>query len=312
MNALLLWLVLQEGARMLETADKTFHQRQYAEAMELYTKAAEAGEREKNAQVRVEALAQVARCLSLLEKLDEGRTWLAKAEAIASKDEPLGWSRFLGVRGIFERESGDRKKARATFEEMYAYCVERRLPRRAADAAHHVAIVVPPEEQPAWALKGIAEAEKVGDEGWLAVLWNNLGVTYEDLKQYDQCLDAYLKAQKYHHRTGTDHHKLVADWAVAHGQRLCGKLREAREGLERTLAWAGKRHAKEPNAETLEWVGWCKKDLGETLAAQGEKDKGLALLKEGRQALVEAGIEKWWPEGLKQIDASIHSLEKKP
>jgi len=293
----------------LEAADKVFGSRKYAEALELYRKAAEQAEKEKNAQVQVEALAQVARCHSLTEKLVEGRAWLERAAKLASKAEPLGWSRYLGVRGIFERESGDKAKAKATFEEMYAFCAEKALHKRAVDAVHHIAIVVPPAEQPAWALKGIAAAEKLGDDGWLAVLWNNLGTTYEDLKQYDRMLDAYEKARVYHYKGADEQRKLVADWAVAHGLRLAGKPKEARELLEKTLAWAEKRHAKEPGAETLEWVGWCRKDLGQALAALGDKAKGLALLREGRKALVESGIGEWWPEGLKQVDEAIRELE---
>ncbi len=306
----ILILFAQEAAVTLETADKTFGQQKYAEALELYKTVGAAAEKDKNAQVLVEALAQVARCLSLTGNLDEGKRWLGKAKLVASNEEPLGWSRYLGVRGIFERESGDKKAAKATFVEMYEYCVAKKLPKRAVDAVHHVAIVVPPEEQPEWAMKGIAEAEKLKDDGWLAVLWNNLGATYEDLKKPEKALEAYLKARDYHYKGTNEHRKLAADWAVAHAQRLCGKHEEARIGLEKALAWAGKRHAAEPSKETLEWVGWCKKDLGESIAALGDRPKGLALLKEARAALVESGIEAWWAEGLKQVDESIKALEK--
>jgi tetratricopeptide (TPR) repeat protein len=193
---------------------------------------------------------------------------------------------------------------------MYEYCVAKKLHKRAVDAVHHVAIVAAPEEQPDWAMKGIAEAEKLKDDGWLAVLWNNLGATYEDLKKPEKALEAYLKARDYHHKGADEQRKLAADWAVAHAQRLCGRHQAAREGLEKALAWAEKRHAKAPDAETIEWVGWCKKDLGESIAALGDKPKGLAMLKEARVALVEAGIEKWWPEGLKQVDDAIEKLSK--
>ena len=42
----------------------------------------------------------------------------------------------------------------------------------------------------------------------------------------------------------------------------------------------------------------------------GDAAKGLELIKEGRVSLVEAGIETWWAEGLKQIDETIKALEK--
>jgi|SRR5688572_17279576 len=281
----------------LEAADKTFAARRYAEALELYRPLAERG--------NVEALAQVARCLSIAGKLDEGKAWLERARTLATQNEPLGWSRYLGVRGIYERESGDKARAKATFEEMLVYCTEKELHRRAVDAVHHIALVVPPDEQPAWALKGIAAAEKMGDESWLAVLWNNLGATYEDLKQHDRMLEAYLKAREYHYKKNGDAQKLIADWAVGHAYRLTGKLKEARDLLERTLEWAER-------STTLEWAGLCRKDLGQTLVELGDKEAGADHLKNARRALTEAGFEKSWPECLKEIDEILKTSSTPP
>ena len=150
----------QPGGHPAFDADQTFGARKYADALDRHRRCSAQAEQERNRSVEVEALAQVARCYSIDGKLDEGRPWLERAEKLASADEPLGWSRCLGVRGIFQRESGDKAKAKATFEEMHRYCVEKKLFTRAIDAIHHIAIVVPPEEQPAWALKGIAAAEQ--------------------------------------------------------------------------------------------------------------------------------------------------------
>jgi tetratricopeptide (TPR) repeat protein len=277
----------------IEAADKIFQSRKYAEALELYRPLAEAG--------NVEAMAQVARCLSLERKLVEGRTWLERARMAASKDEPLGWSRYLTVRGIYEREERDKPRAKATFEELHDYCLARGLLRQAVDAVHHVAIVVPLEEQPTWNLKGIAAAEKIGDAGWLAVLWNNLGATYEELKQYDGMLAAYLKAREYHQASGGEIQKLIADWAVGHAYRLTGQMKQARELLEPTLAWAERMNDPE-------WTALCRKDLGHALAALGEKEKALDLLKSARAGLVRAGYEKSWPAALEEIDAAITGL----
>jgi tetratricopeptide (TPR) repeat protein len=297
MIAVTLTLMLMQD---LDAADRVFFARKYGEALELYRPLAEKG--------NVEALAQVARCLSLTGKLEEGKGWLERARKAASKDEPPGWSRYLGVRGIFEREGGDRKTAQATFEEMHAYCVEKGLHRRAIDAVHHIALVAPVKEQPAWALKGIAAAEQLKDDASLAVLWNNLGSTYEELKRLDRMLEAYLRARDYHYKSGGDVQKLVADWAVGHGYRLNGKLEEARDLLEPTLAWAERRHGKEPGAATIEWVGLCRKDLGETLSGLGEKARATELLKAARADLVKAGYEKSWPAALKEIDEALGKL----
>lgn len=303
---LLLLLMTQGGTMTLEEADRLFAQRRYEEALEAYRKVSEVT---SDNRAKVEALSQVARCHTIAKRLDDARAWLDRAGKVASKDEPYGWSRYVRSRGLIERESGDKRKAQATFEELFAFCADKGLHQRAVDAIHHIAIVAPKEEQPAWALKGIAEAEKAPDDGMLAILWNNLGGTYEDLKQFDKSLDAYLKAREYHGKGGDDHRKLVADWAVGRAFRMAGRHKESRELLEKTLAWAEKRHAAKPEAETLEYYGWCKKDLGQTLVALGEKDRGLGLMREGRAHLIEAKIEEWWPDGLKDLDEVIRKTE---
>jgi tetratricopeptide (TPR) repeat protein len=293
------------SAGLLREADQMFGARKYAEALATYRTCSEQAAKDGNRSAQVESLAQVARCTSIEGKLDEGRPWLERAEKLASADEPLGWSRCLGVRGIFQRESGDKGKAKATFEEMHRYCVEKKLFKRALDAIHHIAIVVPAEEQPAWALKGIAAAEQLKDDASLAVLWNNLGASYEDLKQYEKMVDAYLKAREFHHKTGGPLQKMIADWAVGHGYRLAGKLGEAETWLRKALPQAEGFQAKEPRPDHAEWVGWCKKDLGEVLLARGQKAAALDLLKAARAALLEAGMDKHWPEGFKAVDDAI-------
>jgi tetratricopeptide (TPR) repeat protein len=297
----------QDGAAagLLREANALLGARKYAEAVERYRRCSELAAKEGNRATQAEALAQIARCYSIEGKLDQGRPWLERAEKLGSTDDPQAWSCLLCVRGIFQRESGDKVKAKATFEEMYRYSVEKNLLGRAIDAIHHIAIVVPPDEQPAWALKGIDAAERLKDDSWLAVLWNNLGATYEDLKQYDKMVDAYLKAREYHHKSGTPLQEMIADWGVGHGYRLAGKLAEAETWLRKALPQALELQAKDRLPDNAEWVGWCKKDLGQTLIARGDKAKGLELLKEARPALVEAGIDKHWPEGFKDLENAI-------
>ena len=291
------------GMDTLQEGDALFKKREYDSALVRY-RAAAVGADDR---VRVEALSQVARCLSIQKKLDEAERVLGGVGA--SPKEKQGWSRFLGVRGILERERGETAKARETFGEMYEYCMAHDLPLRAIDAAHHVAIVGTPEEQVDWGRKGIAAAEAANDDGWLAVLWNNLGTTYGDLKRYIESLNCYRKAREFHHRTGTEHQKMVADWAVAHACRLVGQYGEAVGMLERTLARVEERYSKNPDQESIEWVGWCAYDLGEARVGMGLEEDGLKLMRRGREALVEAKISEWWPERLKEIDARLASLE---
>ena len=124
-------------------------------------------------------------------------------------------------------------------------------------------------------------------------------------RKYPEALDAYLKAREYHHATGGPLQKMIADWAVGHGYRLAGNFGEAERRLRKTLPLAVEGYAKDRRPESAEWVGWCKKDLGETLLARGEKAQALDLLRQARASLVEAGIDKSWPEGLKPLDEAL-------
>lgn len=299
-------------ADSLTQGDLHFAKREYDKARPHYETAANAAIEQGSNEIATEALAQVARCCSIAKDFPEGRKWLEKAAARAKDTEPKGWSRYLGVRGRFEwQDEKDNAKARKTFIEMHDYCVKHELHSRALDAAHMVAIVGTPQDQEEWALKAIKAAEKANEKAWLAVLWNNLGWSYDEKNEVEKAFVALLKARKYHYETGTDHNKLVADFSLGHAYRRIGMIDEARKTLTEAQAWAIKRHEEDKtDKERMEWVGWGHKYMADLLADEGKNKEALAGYKECRPWLVKADIEKWWPEGLKEIDAKIAKLEK--
>jgi tetratricopeptide (TPR) repeat protein len=301
------------AVELLAQADQLFRGRRYADAGPVYERAAERAAAEGDGSVQAEALAQVARMASLTVegpgRLEEARRWLERAAQVASDEQPLGWTRYLGVRGILEREEGHAEQALATFTEMHDYARARDLPRRAIDAAHHAAIVAPTEDQVTWAERGIAAAEELGDEGWLAVLWNNLGSTHEDRGDWTAAADAYERARDYHHRGGGERQRLIADWAVGRASLRAGRAERAAELLPDVLQRARAAHEAQPDAETAEWVGWALAAHGEMLVGRGEAAAGLEQLREGRALLITAGIEDWWPDGLADLDRVIAEAE---
>lgn len=295
----------------LKRGDAQFAQNEYDEARKLYEEAATSAAAAGNVSVEVEALAQVARMYAIQDDYDQGRRWLEKSKSLASPDDPEGWSRYLGVRGRFEwQDEKDNDKAKATFVEMYEYCGEHELFSRQLDAAHMVAIVAPPAEQVEWALNAIHAAENAGQKGWLAVLWNNLGWTYEEQGEYEKMLDALVKARKYHHEVGNDHSKLVADFGVGRAYWRNGRLSEAREWIEAAFETAKQRHIEDPeDLEKGEWVGWGNIYLADILIDEGDPAEAHKLFREGRPYIVKAGIEDWWPEELQRLDAKYTALE---
>ncbi|MCP4633692.1 MAG: hypothetical protein GY855_12255, partial [candidate division Zixibacteria bacterium] len=168
-------VVKTEAQKKLDEADKIFSSGEYDKASGIYEEALKLAEETGNNSDKVEALSMVARCHLILDRKEDGRPWIEKAEAIAVDSEPSGWSRFLGVQGRYQWKDNELEKATSTFETMYDFSLKHKLHSRAIDAAHMAAITGNPEQQVAWGLKGIKAAEEGNVTGWLGPLWNNLG-----------------------------------------------------------------------------------------------------------------------------------------
>jgi tetratricopeptide (TPR) repeat protein len=289
---------------LLEVADEVFQSRDYAAALDKYKEVLETARREFNRPVEVEALAQMARMDLLLNKKEEGRAWLEEAGSKASESDPMGWSRFLGVKGRFQWQDNDLKTARETFETMYTYCTTNALWSRAIDAAHMIAIVAEtPEDQITWGRRGIEAAEAGDYEKWLGPLWNNLAATYYDIKQYDTALECYLKAREYHWHYSDETAKLFADYHVGMTYRYLGQYDEAGKWLRPVLAWAERIQNHSAIGQTLQ-------DLGEIEIARKNKGEGLKMLKRAREEYRKAKFDETWPEVWNGINKRIGELEK--
>ncbi|MEA3297414.1 MAG: tetratricopeptide repeat protein [candidate division Zixibacteria bacterium] len=292
------------ASMLLEEADEVFQSRDFETALEKYTVVVEAAREEFNRSVEVEALSQMARMNLILNNKDKGREWLVKAQSTASDSDPMGWSRYLGVKGRFEWQDKDLSQAHETFDQMYDYCNSNALWGRAVDAAHMIAIVAEsPEEQIKWGRLGIEAAEAGDVESWLGPLWNNLAGTYYDLKQFDSTLECYQKAREYHWRHSGEVGKLFADYHIGMTYHLLGNDEEAGKWLRPVLAWAER-------LENHSAIGQACEDLGEIEIAKGNKPEGLILLKRARSEYKLEGFDKSWPEVWNHINNRITELEK--
>jgi len=298
-------------SEQLKEADNTFRTGKYAEALELYKALANEAEVAGQVSIQMEALAQCARMVSLTSRDFEAcAEYLSQVESAGNDTYPSGWSRYLGVRGIYERELGQQEKCIATFAEMRDYCKAHDLPGRAVDAIHHMALAAPLTEQPKYALEAIDIAEHGTDETrrWLGPLWNNLGNTYHDLGVYEEALKAFEKAKYYHGLGEREMPKMMADWAVARALRMVGSVGKAEAMLKETQAWAERLREGEGGKQAYEFIGMCKQELGGIEADRGNKNEALKLLQEARAIYVEVGYPQNWPEGMEIIDAQIASL----
>jgi len=287
----------------LNRADSVFKSRQYEESADIYRKAFKIAEDENNIDVQTEALAQIARVFLINNDLENGRIWLEKAASLADSTMPLGWSRYMGVKGRLLWQEDKKPEATRLFMEQYEYCSHHKLHERAIDAAHMVAITGDHRQQIEWGHKGIKEAEEGGITSWLGPLWNNLGATYEDMGKYDSSLQAYLKAREYHYLTGTDANKMIADWAVGHAYLNLQDYKNAREWLEPLIEWC-------QNLEENEFLGLTYLDLGEIDFAEDKFDTALDKFEQAETLLKEAGMPEWDPDGFEKIVSRIVDCKK--
>ena len=278
------------------------------EARDAFLALAERAGREGVPDARVEGLCMAARMETLLDRVPEARALLEQAGSIARPERPDGWSRYLLVRGVVEREEGRLEDARATFGEAYEYALDRGLEARAIDAAHFAAMLGDPDDQLAWAFRGIRAAEAAHDERWLAVLWNNLGWTYDAQGRREEALSALEQARLFHHKTGDARARLIADWSVGHALRELGRHEEARALLEDALARAARRYRDDPTRDAAEWYGLAEKELGELELEEGDVERGLARLERARERLVEAEMGSWAPADLAELERRIEAL----
>jgi len=293
-------------ADKMAKADEIFKSRQYEEAGVLFEEIA--GEAAGDNSAFVEAASMRARSYLITEEKDEGREWLVRAAAKATVADPLGWSRYLGVRGRFEWKDGDSETATSTFHEMFDYCGEKELWERAVDAAHMIAITGDQTQKFDWSLKGIEMAEKGGMDGWLGPLWNNLGWNYYDDERYGEAYDALVKAREYHYRGEGELPKLIADYSVAHVMMKQNRLHEAEAAMLKVLEWATRLDA-DGAPDAVEWMGFSRWDLGEMAMELGSKSAGIGMLKQALSEIERSGMPSWDPDQWKQKQARVAGLE---
>jgi tetratricopeptide (TPR) repeat protein len=133
-------------------------------------------------------------------------------------------------RGRVLNSGGDPAAARPHFISALERAEAAGLDFLAADAAHMLAIVEPPEAQVPWAERALRIAESSDDpraRRWIAPVTHNLGWTMHDLGRYDEALRYFEQALALREKQGDPEPIRVARWTVARCLRSLGRYEEA-------------------------------------------------------------------------------------
>jgi tetratricopeptide (TPR) repeat protein len=239
----------------------------------LLPQARESGDRGYLAQL----LTQIARAQGLQRRFEAAHGTLDEAEAtlMAAGEPAAARVRYLLERGRVFNTSGDPAKAKPLFLQAWDAARAAGEDFHAVDAAHMLGIVEPPDAALDWSLTALALAEQSKNERakkWLGALYNNIGWTYFDKKDYPRSLDLLVKAQAWYEQQKLPVPIRIARWSVAKLTRVLGKTAEAlpvQQALEKEWAEAG-----EPDGYVFEEVAECHLALDH--AAEAKRYFGLA------------------------------------
>ena len=214
-------------------------------------------------EAHAQLLTQIARTHSLRRDFDRAHQLLDEVEAGLAAAGPKVRVRYELERGRAFNSAGDKARAAALFAAAWERAGAAGLDYYAIDAAHMMAIVAPPAGQHAWNLQALALTERTPDpraKKWLVALYNNIGWTYHDQKDYPAALDVFQKALAAAEAQGRPEAVRIAKWTIARCLRSLGRVEEA---LQRQLA------LRDDPAAASAGDGYVHEEIGENLLALG-------------------------------------------
>ncbi len=185
----------------------------------------------KDRGLRLELLTQIARTLGLRSKYDSANKILDGIQKELTPDLQRVNIRYLLERGRTFNSSGKPEMAKPLFLQAVEIAAKSNEDALYVDAAHMMAIVEKNAgDQPNGNLKALAIAERSKEsraQNWKGSLYNNIGWTYHDEKQFEKALDMFQKALAERVSQNQPQNIKIARWSVARVQRSLNRLAEA-------------------------------------------------------------------------------------
>ncbi len=175
---------------------------------------------------------QIARAEGLQRKFDEAHATLDIVERAlpATTNAPVVEVRYLLERGRVFNSSGKPDKARPLFLTAWDKARAGKFDFLTVDAAHMMGIIEPPDAALEWNEKAVALAEKSPDlqaQGWLGALYNNIGWTYYDKREFAKALDYFERDRKWYESRNAAKEVLIARYSIGKTYRALGRYEEA-------------------------------------------------------------------------------------
>ena len=212
----------------------------------------------------LQLLTQIARTHSLRRNFAEAHKLLDQVELRLAGATPKVGVRYALERGRTFNSAGDKARAKTLFLAAWDEASAAGLDFYAIDAAHMMAFVTPPADQHQWNLKALALTERTADaraKKWQVSLYNNIGWTYHDQRDYTAALAMFEKALTAAEARGPERSTTqlrIANWTIARCLRSLGRYEEA---LARQRAL---RDAPDTGAAS---DGYVLEEIGENLLA---------------------------------------------
>ena len=201
-----------------------------------------------------EVEAQIARCMGLTGRFDEGHAVL---DAILARGQALTDRARASIaieRGRLFNSAGDKETARRWFVEAQSWPVE----DLTIDALHMMAFVLPPEEGRAATLEALRRAEASDDpwaKRWQGSLLNNLGWDYHEAGDFEVALGYFERAEVARRAAGDAKALAIAEWCRARCLRSLGRFDKALAILGAQDWVEGDKYLAEEMAANLEALG---------------------------------------------------------
>lgn len=180
----------------------------------------------------VELLTQIARTQGMQGKFDVANQTLEDAKDLFNEKTKSGEMRYLLEKGRILNSSGNAEESQPIFLQAYNFGLENRLDFHTLDAIHMLGIVESPNKQVDWNMKAIDVAENSLDtrcKGWLGPLYNNIGWSFHDQKDYESSMKYFQKGYDFRKTQADDNATRIAKWTIGRCHRSLGDLDKAKK-----------------------------------------------------------------------------------